>query len=304
MHRLHFWTTAFFGWLFILYNIERIHEPINLASFIYVLSALAALVFLLFPWFQKAPLQWSLLAIVPSVLPLKWCFGYSVGGNALPITVTELVVVSLTVILARQLGFCLEEVRSATISALAMHLRDNSTPFESAQEQLYREVRRARTFNRPLSLLAISPAIKADPNSLDRFSKEILHEAVDRFARMRFAKVLTECTRDSDILTYDNGYFVALLPETDRRMATEIIESLRSASQQELELDVKFGLSVFPDDEVTLVRLLERATAHLSNGNGHDTEYDGQVKSDQTPKPHNGSHRKARHPSTVSSPTA
>ena len=42
MFRIRSWFTAIIGWLFLLYSVERIHEPINIASFVYVQAAVLA----------------------------------------------------------------------------------------------------------------------------------------------------------------------------------------------------------------------------------------------------------------------
>ena len=44
MARLRLWIAATLGWLLVFFNIERFHEPINLASFVYVLAAAVAMV--------------------------------------------------------------------------------------------------------------------------------------------------------------------------------------------------------------------------------------------------------------------
>jgi len=43
MIRLRFWIAATLVWLLGFYNIERFHEPLNIASFVYVLAAVVAI---------------------------------------------------------------------------------------------------------------------------------------------------------------------------------------------------------------------------------------------------------------------
>ncbi len=266
MKKFRLWCAVFFGWLFLFYNIERLHEPINIASFVYVLAALISIpvIFAVRPTLFR--LRWLIPSALVLTLALKAGFGYRVTGAALPLTVTELVAVSLTVYLAHRIAMCLDQLNRSAIHSLMVHLHEKTRPFEQAQGELYREIRRARKFHRPLALVVIEPLEKSIDTALDRFTLEVQRESVKHYVRARIADLLVRNTEDCDIITQRQGRFAALLAETDKRSVQEIVRKLRERCENELGVELKFGVSVFPDDEVTFVRLLESAEAQLRHG--------------------------------------
>jgi GGDEF domain-containing protein len=270
MKRLRLACATFFCWLFVLYNVERLYEPLNIASFAYVFAWLSAAPLVLVPRLSHASLYKLLPPLGAVVLLLKPVFGYPIGGQHLPLTVTELCVVGLTIALAHQVGRNLEEARNAVVSTLISHLHDQTRPFDKGVEDMYREVRRARAFNRPLALLAVAPTTDSVNVTLDRFTKEAQRDAVEQYVQARLAKVLSTGTKGSDIITRAGDHFVMLLPETSRHKANRVAKKLRSKAQAELGLDIAIGASVFPDDEVTFVKLVERAQAGMDRGPGAD----------------------------------
>lgn len=270
MKRLRLSCATFYCWLFVLYNIERLYDPINIASFVYVFACLSAAPMILMPRISLVPLFKVVPPLSVALLLLKPVFGYEVGGQSLPLTVMELCVVSLTVALAHHVGRQLEEARTAVVSTLIGHLHDQTRPFEKGLEDMYREVRRARAFNRPLTLLTVAPTTDSANVTLDRFTKEAHREAAEQYVQAKLAKVLSTGTKGSDIITRADDHFVMLLPETGRHKANRLVKKLRSKAQSELGLDIAIGASVFPEDEVTFVKLMERAQAGMDRGPGAD----------------------------------
>ncbi|MGH9146511.1 MAG: GGDEF domain-containing protein [Vicinamibacterales bacterium] len=269
MRRLRLSCAIFFCWLFVLYNIERLYNPINIASFVYVFACLSAAPLVLVPRLSQVALFKLLAPLAAVMLVLKPVFGYSIGGQNLPLTLIELGVVSLTVAMAYHVGRRMEEARNAVVSTLISHL-NQTRPFDKGLEDMYREVRRARAFNRPLALLAVAPTTDSASVTLDRFTKEAHKEAVEQYVQARLAKVLSTGTKGSDIITRAGDHFVMLLPETGRHKANRLVKKLRSKVQSELGLDIAIGASVFPDDEVTFVKLMERAQAAMDRSPGAD----------------------------------
>jgi hypothetical protein len=270
MKRLRLSCAIFYCWLCVLYNIERFYDPINIASFVYVFACLSAAPLILVPRISQVPLFKLLPPLLASLLVMKPFFGYEVAGQNLPLTVMELCVVSLTVALAHHVGRRLEEARNAVVSTLIGQLHTLTRPFEKGLEDMYREVRRARAFNRPLTVLTVAPTTDSANVTLDRFTKEAHREAAEQYVQAKLAKVLSTGTKGSDIITRADDHFVMLLPETGRHKANRLVKKLRSKAQSELGLDIAIGASVFPEDEVTFVKLMERAQAGMDRGSGAD----------------------------------
>jgi hypothetical protein len=286
MKQLRMSCVVFFGWLFVLYNIERLHKPINLASFVYVLAAVVGLLILASPRLYRVSLAWLLVLPLPAFFLLKVLLKYPLVGPALPYTVTEICAIWLTVVLARQFGCGLHEFHSAVISAMSARLTETSRAFADGQGEIHREIRRARLYHRPLSMLAISATPQSLSGSLHHFVEEVQRESLDRFVAGRIAEFLSSEMKACDIITHREGHFVALLPETGREEAAAVMAQLEGEARTKLGLDLKMGLSVFPDEEFTFVGLLEKAEESLRQQLAPDPKLNGQPAG--APLPLNG----------------
>ena len=265
MRGLRVWSLIFFGWLFVFYNIERLLGPANLVAGIYLVAPLSALPWLMLPRLQLS-IPWLIVLPIPIVVSLRLWLEYPISGASLPLTLMEIGCVGLTAALARQVGQNLEGLRRSAVTALLDHGRDRSRPFAESQEEIDREIRRARTFRRDLSLLAIGAADETVGVSFDRFTQEVQRDTVRKYAMVRIAELLSTEMKSSDIITRSDGHFVTVLPETSREGATQLIEKLKRSARENLGLELSVGLSVFPEEEITFIKLLERAEGHMANG--------------------------------------
>lgn len=262
MKELRFWFIGILGWFFLLYNMERLSEPINVASFIYILTMVFAILIILFPWFQRIPLLWLLMIPLPLYFALKIWLGYPIGGRNLPITITELCALALTTILAQQVGQRLEEFLEAVTDLMVNHLKNRACPFEEGQGEMYREVRWARKQQRPLALLTISVAAETPDLSINRFIEEVQRETIKKYLIARLANFLSEEMRERDLIAQRGDYFIALLPEVGCDHIAEFAKKLENAAKEKLGLTLKVGTSTFPE-EVTFEKLVDRAEVNM-----------------------------------------
>ncbi len=173
MLRLRLTIGAVAWWLFLFYNIERINEPINIASFVYVLAPLSASVLMLLPRFFK---RWRLAFWIAITLiiyfVIKVWLGYELFDSSLPLTVTEVACLVITLLLVGQLANVVsdfeETIANLTIRQIGLPPRLYDTV---DVEELYREVKRSRRFQHHLALLVVNP--KIDPKHID-VSKTLL----------------------------------------------------------------------------------------------------------------------------------
>jgi GGDEF domain-containing protein len=257
MRRLHFWFAIAIVWLFALYNVERLQEPIHVAGFVYPFTAASALWVLVTP-LPRLPLFWWMVLPLPAYLALKAGLGHPIAGADLPLTVTEICAIELTILVARQVARTLADFRE-TASRLIVGAESAPAAFEAGQTEIYRELRRARRYQRPLSLLSIAIGDGTPRAAHDRLLEELQRENLERYTLGQLGRLLAERTKDSDLIMRLNEHFVALLPETRREAAEEIARRLATEAVDKLGLTLHVGLSSFPDEEVTFEKLLERA---------------------------------------------
>jgi hypothetical protein len=256
--------------MFGLFNVERFHAPLNIASFVYVLATVVAVLILGIKPLGKMRLPWLLLLPMAAFLVLKLVWGYPlIGPMALPITVTEICAIVVTAALAHQIACRLHGIESASAAIIAEDPSRQPVPLETAQSAMYREVRRARQHDRPLALLSVASHGQCASPVQDHLLKELQRELMDKFTNFRIADLLAKETKDHAIVTQTNQHFVVLLPETDRTAAEEVVQHLNATVKSTLGLKLRIGMSTFPDEEVTLVGLLKRAeTAMRERTNG------------------------------------
>lgn len=273
MRQLRYFIIALCGWFFLLYNIERLIAPINIASFVYVFVAGITVLLLFSVQLAKLALPWLFAIILPLYFALKWVLGIEVGGAHLPLTITELSAIIITTSLARMIGLQVEEWRRIITSLTIGDLHAEHQPFETGQAQIYREIRRARRHQRAAALLAIS-AVESSTESttkqlrstpLYRFLEEVQRETLDKYVSARVAELLVAELGDLAIVTKRDNHFVTLLPETDGERVQEITRKLQTAAKEKLGLQLKIGISTFPDRAVTFETMLENAESEMVN---------------------------------------
>jgi len=228
---------------------------------------MVAILLILTPKLRQKPPLWSFLIAFPPYFALRAFLGYPIDMSRLPIIVTEVSAIGITIMLTRVIGKSLDQVQQIITDLTLGDLKEGTQNFESGQGWLYREIRRARTFERPAALLIVSPLDKHlnkhCENISDYFIRDAQNRVLNQYVSARTARFLREVLRDCDVITQRDDQFVILLPETDKQNVREITSKLRKAAQEKLNMDLQIGVSTFPDEAVTFEGLLKLAEKAL-----------------------------------------
>lgn len=270
MFKLRFWFAFLALWLLLFYNIERINEPINITSFVYVLAPVSIAILMAAPrLFAGTRIVILIIPVLGLYFGLKVALGYTVFDSALAITVTEVVSLLIGLFLARPLASVALDFED-TIAKLT--LRQIGLPprlFETVDtEDMYREVKRSRRFQHPLVLLSVEPVLKPGEVELNRILLDLQKTMITRYIQARVAKLLSEDLRDVDMIAQHGDGFVVLMPETKADEARDYIAVLQAGAAAELQMDLKIGMASFPETALTLGGLLEAATENLEEQHG------------------------------------
>lgn len=267
-HRV--WVAGTFVWLFTLFNIERIHEPINLASFVYVLATVCGVCMLTVRRLRQVPLAWTMAAALLAFLVTKCALGYSISLDALPLTLLETVAVAGTLFLARRIGVNSDAFAEATARLLET-IRGRGVPsLSNVESNMQREIRRARRYERPLTMVTIRPEEESLEAAQSWLVEQLQRDYLDRYARGRLADLLLSETKANDLLAWDGKQFVLMLPETGRTQAQQMLRRVADRIGSVLKLRVATGLADFPDNELTYSGLLEAANPAARSGASPD----------------------------------
>jgi len=263
MTKLRLWFALLLTWLLVFFNIERFHEPLNIASFVYVLAAVVAILVVVLRNADGIRFGTLVAVMLFSLIVLKRMLGYQITGAALPITVTEACALLITAFVGRLIAMGIGEFEKNAHDVLHMHF-DNHTPsLDSTQTQLYREVRRARKFSRPLTMLAMSASNAEQASVVSHFLEEIQQRGIRKYIDARLAQVLSDSISDCDLIAYGDHRFFVLCPELTHEQSAEVVRQLIENARTELGVELSVGAASFPNEEVTLGGLLEKAEAEM-----------------------------------------
>ena len=258
-HRL--WIAALVFWP-VAIAIAQQAQVVRLAPFLPIYCLVCALSLLLVARLRSVPILQSVAAPVVVFLVIRAAVAGEAPDGALPTAVTEVLAVCLTVLLSRRVGQDVEGFEAAVERSMSEHLPMAPEPLDATQGEIYSELRRARSFERPLTFLAISAADMGTERT-DELIAEVQRKSLGRYVRARIAVLLSEEMRDYDIVSIREDHIVTVLPETGAEQAQELAERLRASCRGELGIELKVGSSSFPDQELTFEKLLKRAEAEM-----------------------------------------
>jgi len=266
MKRLRLFIAIVVLWLVLLYNIERLSQPINLSLLAYIFIAIAVTLTICIPQLHRATPWLTLGGQIVLFLSLKAWLGYRLWGTATPLTVTELSFITLTSLLARQVNHALGEFEDVVTNITIETVGKSCEPFVASQGEMYREVRRARTYQRPLSLMAVGLGDGTLRDTLPRLVAEAQQAMSKHLALSKIARVLNEELEDYHIIAKQNNHFVVLLPETTEENLAALERQLRESVLTQLGIRLEVGTSSLSGDIITFERLVEEATVALERG--------------------------------------
>jgi GGDEF domain-containing protein len=261
MLRLRLGLLLVIGWFFVFYNLERINEPIDIATFVYALLPLSLALLILVPSLTRREIfPVFLIGLTATYVILKIQFGRQLFGEALPVTVLEITFLWLSALIFRY--FLVHIIEVVDLFEQLMFRQVGMPPHLVASvegEELYRELKRSRRFQNPV----VFSVIDFDPKEVTAQEPRVMKELQDmmrgRFLQARLSQIVADVLRDSDYLVQHGNGFAVLMPETTPDDGEMLLEKLRERVQDELGLTLKVGVATFPENAFTLGGLLDHA---------------------------------------------
>ena len=259
MKRIRFLTAVLIAWLLFFYNIERLSEPINISSTAYIFISIVAIASLTLPWPRRIPL-WALLVMSVLIFLLFESWGGSrVFGTALPVTVTEICAIVITLVLTRLVSMEISEFEHAVAHFTFRHVGETPESLSEGQSEIYREVRRARDHQRPLMLLVVHIEEESITVAIDRMVQEVQQTMMKQYVLSGVSKVLCDELKDYDTIAQNNNRFLILLPEITSEDLPTLTNRLRRVVAERLGVTLRIGAAALPGDALTLEGLTEKA---------------------------------------------
>ncbi len=264
MIRLRFLLVSLASWLAIFYNMERVDERLNIASFVYVLILGMAIPLFLAPRIFVSKPQTASVAALGIYAVLKIYLGYPIaGGDGLLITFVEVAGILFTIFLLGQISFILidfeEAIAKITINLLGIPPRLSNNDLE----EVYREVRRARRYQHPLTLAVIKGNFDEADIDVNEVVQVIQRGMQDSFLQARLIKLLAGSMKESDIIVRDDKDLIIALPHATPDEARQLFERIHLQTLQ-WGLPLNVGVANFPQAGTTLHSLLVQAEQNIS----------------------------------------
>src|SRR5690606_13005648 len=260
MFKLRLLVALTIWWLFLFFNVERMDSTLNLTPVVYVLVPVAAVMTVLI---KQISTKNALYTIAPALIVyavMKRLLGFTLLERSLAVTFTEMTSIVITLLLVREVLIALQDFEDTIDHITFRQLGLPPRVYESPDaEDLYREVKRSRRFQHPLSLLVIKPQLDASSVRLNDLMLDLQRAMSARYFQARLVKFLSEELRDTDLVAIDGDDFVVLLPETSEQDASDILGRLGRQAYHELGIDLAAGLASFPDQALTFTALMEAA---------------------------------------------
>jgi hypothetical protein len=272
MRRLRFWVIITGIWLNLFFNIERVMFYRLDANIIradtYIFVIIVALLPLLLP--RLSNLSFSSILIVATGLFLyvwyqnPW-WGQAVAiyypqANALTmLTILQVNAIILTGLLSRQISFSLNEFEDVIAKITFGHIGARPAPFAEEQSEMYREVRRAARYGRPLVIMAVKVDSESMREPLPQIVADVQKAMMKEFTLASIAKSLDENLLSFDIIALHDNHFIVTMPETSAQDIAPVVQRLENANKDKLGITVQIGTASFPHDAVTFEHLVELA---------------------------------------------
>ncbi len=267
-------------WLVILFNLERPDimdlGNIDLDSVVYVIAAMVAVTVLAFPDLAKR----SEYVLLPTLV--LYGAGKILLGDPekpLPIIITEIVVLILTVSVSRAISLATANVEKAVENILLRPEKSTILAETDGEEKINNELFRARRFDRPVGfvVLRIEWVEGMQERIGDRFDLEAAFQR--RYLKVRIAQIAESTIYRSDIIAWSGDNIVICLPETNHAQSLRLARQVHDLIRMRLGLVITIGIAAFPEDGLIFRDLLDTALLNPVKFDDSDPQQPGQVSS-------------------------
>ena len=264
MKRMRLLVAVLIAWLFFFYNIERLSRFVDITAVTYTFVPAMAIVTVLTPGLRRIPAWAHVIAPIPVFLIVETLLKDELWGAYLALTVTEVCAIVLTTILARKVSMGISEFESAVDNITIGQIDNPPGPFSAGQGEIYRQVRRARDHQRPLTLMALRVEEESIQVALDRMVQEAQQAMMKQYVLSGVTKTLCNELEDYNIIATRNDHFLILLPEVTPDRLPDLIRQLRKAVSERVGVTLQVGTASLPENAITFEGLVEKAEEKMA----------------------------------------
>ena len=249
MNRLRVLLLAAVIWLILLFVLA---DPRMLgftpSPAIFAIAVVTVLGMLLFPDLGTSRLQMIMVGV-----GLLYLAAGAVGalGHSLadvPLVVTELFMLGVTVYLVRMLSVVVSNLEQILENVITNKDESRILSQANGEDTVNAELIRARRFNRPVGfvLLKVSDVEELKSAGAERFSYQYVLQR--SYLKARIGQLAESFLYHTDPIAWYGEDLVICLPETNREEAEELARKVYDLIRSQLNIRVPIGVAAFPDD--------------------------------------------------------
>lgn len=269
-------------WLIFIYNLERPDFEfiglgnVDLDSGVYVITGLISMAILVLPDLAKR----YEVAVIPTLLIYvlsRFVVGNPITDRSIYITITEIMVLVITVWIARKISLVISDFEQTVEDVLLKPDDLNVLSRAEGEEKINNELSRARYFDHSVGFLLahMSTIEQEDDPAKARFDMEDMLQR--RYIQLRVAQIARSMLPKVAILVWDDDDLVVCMPETTYATAENLARALHTNLAIHLNLVIPMGIAVFPKDGLIYHDLVQATMRNLLDfGDSSDNN-------DQTP---------------------
>lgn len=227
-----FMFTAFF------YNLERFDvgsQPlVNINTFVYILITVAVIFTVMLRFFRRINSAWVFVFWLLIYSSLKFFFIKSNpvwGGYFTYITLIEVGMLSLGTVLARWMGWNLDDFEKAVENITFSEIKQASN-LKDATDSINNEIYRNRRYNHPMTMIIVEPLKGSQEMILNESVREVQESIISRYVSISLARALHDHIRRTDLLIEEpeKGRFIVMTPETDKQESDRVVTKIEEAA--------------------------------------------------------------------------
>ncbi|VAX41606.1 hypothetical protein MNBD_PLANCTO02-1131 [hydrothermal vent metagenome] len=251
-----FWIAGIIAWMFLFMSIPVMFSAIVIHAWVFPLIGLFAFCGLLLP--GKHLIWLASFTCLAYALAVSY-LGTSNSSFWLIETAIEISGILIGGALLRKANDSFQQYEEKFALILMMEQGLSIKSEEMVFDQMKRELSRARRYERHLSLVSIEPIIETSPKANSQhLIEEMLGRLHKQLIKGQLAELFTSQTKANDIISYREGQFLIMLPETDKAQAKAMAQRVLTLCDESLKISVQTETASFPCEEFTLSGLIKR----------------------------------------------
>ena len=284
MNRLRLRMVGLATWLFLCFNIERIlrnifgsglifEGKVNLVqSYTYVSAGLVVLNTLLLPHRRHIAFRVFMACTMIGFLMAWYYFPLEGDYNLVDLSqvsvvalviMVQLGIIMLTGMLSRQVSQALDEFEGVITNIAFNSIGFRPTPFMDAQVEMYRELKRARYYQRSFSIITLEVERQSLKTQLPLIIHELHQAMAQEYVMAKVGRILSDELHDFNGIALHDNCFLITMPETDSTTAAKVAVDLVDTLKEEIGISLQTEVASFPDDGITFETLIDQVIGNM-----------------------------------------